>query len=163
MSAIDTGYYTGYITAERLSAFQFTNAYTNERFVAVYSQQSNVAKTSLSGITAGISKEIYITMLFAWLAITILFAIIEYFCPSCDSVTGFNWFNIGTAVMPWSNSQAPSLEHSNSLARCVAIITANIFVFLATNYYQTLLLGNRYASDLFIFLVSFFPISKNIY
>lgn len=44
--------------------------------------------------------------------------------------------------MPYSNSQAPALEHSNSISRCVAIITASIFVLLSTAYYQTLLLSS---------------------
>ena len=162
MSTIDTGYYTAYITAERLSAFQLTNPYTNERFVAVYSQPSNVAKTSEGGITAGISFDVYITVLFAWLALTMLFALIEYFRPSCDTIAQVNWFYIGTAIMPWSN-QAPALEHSNSLARCVAILTASIFVFQTATYYQTLLLGDRLASDLLLFPVSFFSVSKKKY
>ena len=46
-------------------------------------------------------------------------------------------------------SQAPELEHVNSPARCVAIITASIFVFLCTTYYQTLLLSIHEASATF--------------
>ncbi len=37
--------------------------------------------------------------------------------------------------------KAPGLEHSNSLARSVAIITMSVFVFLCTTFYQTLLLS----------------------
>src|ERR1700679_2283090 len=37
--------------------------------------------------------------------------------------------------------RVPGLEHSNSLARCVAIIATGMFVFLTTTYYQTLLLS----------------------
>ena len=37
--------------------------------------------------------------------------------------------------------RAPNLEHSHSLARCVAIISTNIFVFMAIAYYQTVLLS----------------------
>lgn len=41
---------------------------------------------------------------------------------------------------------ATYLGHSNSISRCVAIITTSIFVFLCTTYYQTLLLSIYEAS-----------------
>lgn len=122
-----------------MSAFQFTNAYSTARYVAIYSQQSDAALINFSGIAAGISLDVYITMLFCWCALVALFVLIENVRPAAN--TTYNWWNIGAAIMPCLNCQAPGLEHSNSISRCVAIITASIFVLLCTTYYQTLLLS----------------------
>jgi len=140
-SSIDIVHDIAYITAERMSAFQFTNAYFTTRFVAIYSQQSDgKSMINFRGILADISPNVYIAIIFAWCALVVLFAIIENLRPSSDK--GFNWWNFAMSVMPYSNNQAPGLEHSQSISRCVAIITASIFVLLCTTYYQTLLLSN---------------------
>ncbi len=89
MSTIDTGCYPAYIFEERMSAFQFTNAYYSGRYVAIYSQQSDVEMTNFIGITAGISLDVYIIMLFFWCALVFLFALIENRRPSSEKA--FNW------------------------------------------------------------------------
>jgi hypothetical protein len=65
-------------------------------------------------------------------------------------------WNIGTTIMPCLNSNSPPLEHSQSITRCVAIITVNIFVLFCTAYYQTLLLSSRCGSQIrsFQFILS---------
>ena len=152
MSTIDTVYFAVYITPERMSAFQFTNAYMASRIAAVYSQQSATAPAgmSLSGMAAGISLDVYITMLFTWCALVFLFALIDYVRTSYKTV--FQWWNTGTAIMPFLNCQAPGLEHCQSPSRCVAVATASIFVLLSTTYYQTLLLSHRCQSDTITFI-----------
>jgi hypothetical protein len=138
-STIDTVYHSADITTERMSEFQFTNAYLSSRYVALYAQHSDATTFNFTGISAGISMNVYIIMLFSWCALLLLFALIEYSRPSSEKKT-FNWWNIGMAIMPFT--QAPSLEHSQSISRCVAIITANVFVLLCATYYQMLLLSN---------------------
>jgi hypothetical protein len=145
-STIDTGYFSAYISLERATAFRFTNAYFTPRFVGIYSQQSDATMINFSGVIAAISLDVYILMLFCWCALVSLFKLIETLRPSCEKT--FQWWNIGTAIMPCLNSQALALEHSNSISRCVAIVTAGIFVLLCTTYYQMLLLSRRHARQI---------------
>jgi hypothetical protein len=135
------------MTAERMSAFQYTNAYFATKFVAIYAQEHKAALINYSGITGGITLDVYITMIFCWLALVILFGLIDNVRPSHDPT--FTWWNIGTAVMPCYSCHAPELQHFNSLVRSVAIITTSIFVLLCTTYYQTLLLSNTCVRPMF--------------
>jgi hypothetical protein len=90
LSSIDTGYYGAYISEERMKAFQFTNAYTTDRSVAVYSQEQNAGSMmNFSKISAGISLNVYIIMVVFWCALIFLFAIIERVRPSCEQT--FRW------------------------------------------------------------------------
>jgi hypothetical protein len=126
------------ITPERFAAFQFTNALRPNRAVAVYTQQVHHTKfIDFKGLAAGVSRDVYLLMIVISCLLVALFTFIEYVRPS----NKFNFLDITTAMLPCFNGQAPALEHSSSLARCVAIISASIFVFLATTYYQTLLLS----------------------
>jgi hypothetical protein len=126
-----------------MSEFQFTNAYLSTRYVAIYAQHSDASTMfNFTGISAGISMNVYIIMIFSWCALLLLFALIEYFRPSCEKKT-FNWWNIGVAIMPFTKIQAVALQHSQSISRCVAIITASIFVLLCATHYQMLLLSKK--------------------
>ena len=124
---------------ERLDAFQFSNAYTSNRLVAIYAQQRNQSKlVDFEGIAAGVSRDVYMLAVLICCLLVGLFAFIEHVRPSHK----FNCLDIATAVLPCFNSQAPEVLHFNSLARSVAIIAMSVFVFLCTTYYQTLLLSS---------------------
>jgi hypothetical protein len=131
---------------ERIDAFQLTNAFESDRFVAIYAQQMGQLKfVDFEGIAAGVSRDVYMLAIIFCCLLAGLFAFIEQVRPSHK----FNCLDVATAVLPCFNNQAPKLEHSNSLARCVAIIVTSIFVFLGTTYYQTLLLSIHEASTAF--------------
>jgi hypothetical protein len=89
MGTIDTGYYPAYISEDRMDSFQITNPYFTTRVVAIYAQQSDTAMINFSGVTAGLSLEVYATMLLSWCALVILFALIENVRPSSQAT--FNW------------------------------------------------------------------------
>ena len=134
------------MTTERMDAFQFTNAFSSGRLAVIYAQQWNHSKfVDFEGIAAGVSRDVYMLAMIICCLLVGLFAFIEHVRPSHK----FNCLDIATAVLPFFNSQAPGMEHLNSLARCVAIIVASIFVFLGTTYYQTLLLSIQEASATF--------------
>jgi hypothetical protein len=121
-----------------MNDFQYTNILRPIRYVAIYAQQTNRSKfVDFQGIAAGVSLDVYLVAIAIYCLLIILFAFIEYLRPSKK----FNLLDTATAIVPCFNNQSPPLEHSNSLARCVAIISTSIFVFLCTTYYQTLLLS----------------------
>ena len=129
-----------------MDAFKFTNAYQSDRLVAIYAQQRKQSKfVDFDGIAAGVSLDVYMLAVIICCLLVGLFAFIEHVRPSHK----FNCMDVATTVLPFFNCQAPGMEHFNSLARCVAIIVASIFVFLCTTYYQTLLLSIYEASAAF--------------
>ena len=122
-----------------MDAFQFTNAYSSDRLVAVYAQQRNQSKfVDFEGIAAGVSWDVYVLAILMWCMLVGLFAFIEHMRPFNSE---FYLWHVTTVVLPCFHGQEPALEHANSPARCVAIIFASIFVFLCNTYYQTLLLS----------------------
>ena len=122
-----------------MDAFQFTNAFSSDRLIAVYAQQRHQSKlVDFEGIAAGVSRDVYMLAFIICCLLVGLFAFIEHMRPFHLE---FYFWHVTTAVLPCFNSQAPALEHANSLARCVAIIVTNISVLLFTTYYQTLLLS----------------------
>ncbi len=142
-NTIDTSENPAYITIERMDSFQFTNAYSSDRLVAIYAQQRNHSKfADFKGIAAGVSWDVYMLAILICCLLGGLFAFIEHMRPSHK----FNCLDVATAVFPCFNSQAPGMGHLSSPARCVAIIVTSIFVFLGTTYYQTLLLSIHKAS-----------------
>jgi hypothetical protein len=56
-------------------------------------------------------------------------------------------WNTFLAVIPCYNSHADALEHSNTITRCVTIITISFVVLISTTYYQTLLLSNSLLTE----------------
>ena len=127
-----------------MDEFQFTNAYTSDRVVAIYAQQRNQSKfVDFEVIAAGISWDVYLRVIIICCLLVGLFAFIEHMRPFHSE---FYFWNVTTAILPCFNSQAPALEHANSLARRVAIIVTSIFGFLCTTYYTTLLLSIHEAS-----------------
>jgi uncharacterized membrane protein YhaH (DUF805 family) len=122
-----------------MDAFQFTNALLSEQLVAIYAQQKNQSNyVDFEGIAAGVSWDVYMLAIIICCLLVGLFAFIERMRSFHSE---FYLWHVATAILPCFNSQAPALEHARSLARCVAIIVASIFVFLCTTYYQTLLLS----------------------
>jgi len=144
--SIDSPSYHAYISLERHAAFQFTNAYFKETPIAIYAQeQQATTNINFAGITAYISLDAYAVMILSWTVLVSLFALIDKANHSSNGIS--NWWNIAISTMPYSNSQAAALEHLNSISRRVAIITASLFVFFCTTYYQTLLLSSKGLSD----------------
>jgi hypothetical protein len=136
-----------YITPDRIDAFQFTNPLRPIGLYALYSLQMNQTKLiQLQGIAAGVFLDVYILTIAICFLLVTLFTFIECLRPSKK----FSCWDVATAVLPCFNSQGPALEHSNSPARCVAIIAMSIFVFLCTTYYQTLLLSKKEHRPLFL-------------
>jgi hypothetical protein len=132
-----------------MDAFQFTNAYKYDRFIAIYAQHRNQSKfVDFEGIAAGVSRDVYLLAIICCCLLVGLFALIERIRSFHSE---FSFWNVATAILPCFSSQAPGLEHANSPARRVAIIVASIFVFLCTTYYQTLLLSTHEASAAFAF------------
>jgi hypothetical protein len=130
-----------------MNAFQFTNAFSPNRLVAIYAQHRNQSKfVDFEGIAAGVSRDVYLLAIIICCLLVGLFAFIEHMRPFHLE---FHLWHVTTAILPCFNSQVPGLEHANSPARCVAIIVMSIFVFLCTTYYQTLLLSIHEASAAF--------------
>ena len=89
-STFDTANDDAFITLERMNAFQFTNAYYINTFVAIYYQQNNPkVMINTSGITAGISINVYIIAILALCVLVVLFALIERARPT--SAKTFDW------------------------------------------------------------------------
>lgn len=63
LCTIDTVNFAAIIAKNRMSEFEFTNAYVTARYVALYSQP-NLAQPfiNFTGITAAISLDVYILM-----------------------------------------------------------------------------------------------------
>ncbi len=78
----------------------------------------------------------------SWCGLVALLALIDNARQFSHAI--FKWWDVGIALLPCFNSQAPALHDLNSTARCAAVITGSIFVLLCTTYYQTLLLSSRY-------------------
>jgi hypothetical protein len=135
------------MTTERMDAFQFTNAISSERLVAIYSQQRDRSKSvDFKGIAAGVSWDVYGIAIIICCLLVGLFAFIEHMRPIHSE---FNFWHVTTKILPFFSSQTPPLQHANSPARHVTITVAGIFVFLCTTYYQTLLLSIHEASVAF--------------
>jgi hypothetical protein len=138
-NTIDIAYDDAFITTERIDALQFTNAYSSDRFYAIYAQQRKSSKlVDFAGIAAGVSRDVYLLAIIFCCLLVGIFALIEHTRPFHSE---FHFWHVTTSVLPCFSCQEPALEHANSPARCVAIIVASIFAFMCTTYYQTLLLS----------------------
>jgi glucose-6-phosphate-specific signal transduction histidine kinase len=100
---IDTPNNRAFITSDRIEAFQLTNAFAVNKFVAIYAQHMNQTHfIDLHGIAAGVPVNVYIWMIIICFLLIVLFAFIEFVRPS----EKLNYFNILSVILPCFNSQA---------------------------------------------------------
>jgi hypothetical protein len=64
----------------------------------------------------------------------------------CGTETS-SWWNVGLAVTPCFNSQAPPLDHSHTFTRRMLVIVVGVTVLLSTNYYAAFILNGFIVQD----------------